>query len=396
MAIKYILPQNWILYDIRPIIAQLIDAKASLQALVTIPYQKRWAEELQIIQLKREVAGTSRIEGADFTEGELDAAIKEDINQLSTRSQRQAAASVRAYKWIAELKNDRPVTEDLIRHIHNLIIMGADEDHCPPGVLRTQDQNVTFGSPIHRGCDGGEQCSTAFRLLCEAMNREFQGHDVLIQALAAHYHFAAMHPFLNGNGRTARALEAFMLQKTGLKDSLFIAMSNYYYEEKNEYLKTLAQVRAGDHDLTPFLLFGLKGIALQCRRLFDEIKKNISKTLFRECMYDLFIRMQTAKKRVIAERQIEILKILLDGPQTLDNLIKKVSLIYKDLKNPHKALIRDLNYLIGLHAIGFTKDQNIYTLFVRLEWGTEITESEFFERIKKLPKAKGQSFLSFQ
>ena len=109
------------------------------------------------------------------------------------------------------------------------------------------------------------------------MNREFQGHDLLIQALAAHYHFAAMHPFLDGNGRTARALEAFMLQKTGLKDSLFIAMSNYYYEEKNEYLKTLAQVRAGDHDLTPFLLFGLKGIALQCRRLFDEIKKEYIK-----------------------------------------------------------------------------------------------------------------------
>ncbi len=169
------------------------------------------------------------------------------------------------------------------------------------------------------------------------------------------------------------------------------------YQALNEYLKTLAQVRATNHDLTPFLLFGLKGIALQCRRLFDEIKKNISKTLFRECMYDLFIRMQTAKKRVIAERQIEILKILLDGPQTLDNLIKKVTLVYKDLKNPGKAVIRDLNYLIGLHAIRYTKDEkNIYTLFVRLEWGTEITESEFFERIKKLPKAKGQSFLSFQ
>lgn len=394
--IQYVLPHNWILYDIHSIINELIDAKASLQALVTIPYQKRWAEELQIIQLKREVAGTSRIEGADFTEGELDAAIKENIDELSTRSQRQAAASVRAYRWIAELENDRPVTEDLIRHIHGLIIKGADDDHCPPGILRKHDQNVIFGNPHHRGCDGGEQCNMAFKSLCEAMDGEFKGHDVLIQALAAHYHFAAMHPFLDGNGRTARTLEAFMLQKTGLKDSLFIAMSNYYYEEKNEYLNTLAQVRAGDHDLTPFLLFGLKGIALQCKRLFEEIKKNISKALFREIMYDLFIRMQTARKRVIAERQIEILKILLDGSQTLDNLNKKVGLIYKELSNPQKALIRDLNYLLRLHAIRYTKEQNIYTFFVRLEWATEITESEFFERIKKLPKAKGQSFLSFQ
>jgi Fic family protein len=41
-----------------------------------------------------------------------------------------------------------------------------------------------------------------------------------------------MHPFLDGNGRTARALEALMLQRTGLRDTLLIAMSNYSYEQK--------------------------------------------------------------------------------------------------------------------------------------------------------------------
>ncbi|MPY72582.1 MAG: hypothetical protein GEU92_21360, partial [Alphaproteobacteria bacterium] len=44
-------------------------------ALTQIPYQRSWAEQLQQDQLKREVAGTSRIEGAEFTERELDAAI---------------------------------------------------------------------------------------------------------------------------------------------------------------------------------------------------------------------------------------------------------------------------------------------------------------------------------
>ena len=67
----------------------------------------------------------------------------------------------------------------------------------------------------------------------------------LRRALALHYHFAAMHPFLDGNGRSARALEALMLQRTGLRDTLFIAISNYYYEEKAEYLSALAEVRAG-------------------------------------------------------------------------------------------------------------------------------------------------------
>jgi len=392
--IRYQLPKNWVQYNKEDIIDALVDAKAAMISLTNIPYQKQWAEQLQVVQLKREVAGTSRIEGADFTEGELDAAINETVEQLQTRSQRQALATVKAYKWIAALENDRPITEDLISTIHRFIVTDADDDHCPPGILRGKDQNVIFGVPKHRGCEGGTQCQEAFKLLCQAIAHEFRGHDPLVQALAAHYHFAAMHPFLDGNGRTARALEALMLQKVGLRDSLFIAMSNYYYEEKNTYLTTLANVRANDHDLTAFLLFGLKGVAIQCKRLFEEIKKNISKSLFKDVMYGLFIRLQSTRKRVIAERHVEILKVLLDSPQVLDNLHKKVHHLYKNLSNPTKAFYRDVNILIGLKAIGYTKNEkNVYNMFVRLEWATEITESEFFQHSRDLPKAKSTSFL---
>jgi hypothetical protein len=113
-------------------------------------------------------------------------------------------------------------------------------------------------------------------------------------------------------------------------------------------------------------------------------------------MYDLFIRLQSTRKRVIAERQIEILKLLLDENYTLDKLYNKVNVIYKNLSNSYKAFIRDINYLIGLGAIDFSKEDNTYNIFVRLEWATEITESEFFEKIKKLPKSKTHNFLSLR
>jgi hypothetical protein len=50
------------------------------------------------------------------------------------------------------------------------------------------------------------------------IRQKIGGHDTCIVSpffLAAHFHFAAIHLFLDGNGRTARALEAFMLQKVG-------------------------------------------------------------------------------------------------------------------------------------------------------------------------------------
>jgi Fic family protein len=163
--------------------------------------------------LKIEVAGTSRIEGAEFTDRELDAALdpNKSATELATRSQRQARAAAETYRWIAKIPDDRPITESLVLEAHRRIVTDCDDDHCAPGKLRGRDQNVTFGFPRRRGCEGGPVCEKAFSALLRALLLEFRAHDPLIQAMALHYHFAAMHPFLDGNGRTARALEALIL-----------------------------------------------------------------------------------------------------------------------------------------------------------------------------------------
>ena len=172
-------------------------------------------------------------------------------------------------------------------------------------------------------------------------------------------------------------------------------MSNYYYDEKTAYLAALAEVRQKNHDLTPFLIFGLKGIAIQSKRLSEEIRRNVSKALFRDVMYDLFTRLESKKKRVIAERQIEILKLLLRGDAvTLERLIQTVIHRYSQLQNPDKALTRDLAQLLHLKAISVRQDdKKTRWINLRLEWPTEITETDFFERVKSFPKAKTRSLL---
>ena len=393
---RYQPPTNWIKYDIGAVTSELVDAKAAVYSVKTVPYQRAWVESLQEMELKREVAGTSRIEGADFTEGELDEALKEESEkELFTRSQKQVSAAMRAYRWIATVPDDQPVDTGLILEIHRYIVTGADDDHCPPGEIRGRDQNVLFGSPRHRGAEGGEECARAFNRVAEAVQKDFQGHDPLIQALAAHYHLAALHPFLDGNGRTARALEALMLQRAGLRDTSFIAMSNYYYDEKNAYLRVLNEVWASGYDLTAFLKLGLRGIYLQSQRLLKEIQGHISKALYRDLMHDLFRTTRTPRKRVIAKRQLHILTLLLetDG-MTVSKIIERTEGGYRTLKDPRGALIRDLNELFHLKAIGLEqKHGRDLWVFVRLEWPTEITEIQFFEDLKSLPKGKTFSFL---
>ncbi|MGD9537754.1 MAG: Fic family protein [Alphaproteobacteria bacterium] len=398
MTVHYRPPERWIQYDIGAIAQALVDAKAAVLSLAAIPFQRSWAEKLQEIQLKREVAGTSRIEGAEFTERELDAALAaETPHAAMTRSQRQVRAAIETYRWIAGLADDRPVTEQLIRDIHRRIVTGCDDDHCEPGGLRGHGNNVTFGAPRHRGVEGGDACARAFAELAAAIGDEFRRHDILVQALALHYHIGAMHPFADGNGRTARAVEALMLQCAGLKDTLFIAMSNYYYDEKPAYLAALAECAARNHDLTPFLQFGLAGIQKQCQRLLDEIRLNVQKALFRDVMYNLFNRLRSTRKRVLAGRQIAILNELLDAPEMgIDELFERVQHQYT-LKNPWKAFVRDLLYLEELETIyiheGIVGKKNFFWILIRLDWPTKITETEFFRRIDELPKGKSFRFL---
>ena len=395
--IKYDMPRNWIQFDSSSMALSgtYAEAKAAILSLQTVPYQRRWVDALQDVELKREVAGTSRIEGAEFTEQELDLAFRETPDQLLTRSQKQAHAVVRTYRWIAALPQDRPITAELISHIHRTIVTGADEDHCPPGQLRKDNQNVNFGMPRHRGAEGGAECATAFQQFSDAIQREYQDQDPIIQALAAHYHLAAMHPFLDGNGRTARALEALMLQRAWLRDTCFIAMSNYYYDEKNAYLTALAEVRRSDHDLTPFLIFGLKGIALQSKRVLTEIQRHISKVLYRDLMYELFGRLKSKRKRVIAERQLEILKMLLDvDSMDFGRLTKMTKSTYSTLKDPLGGLVRDLLNLEALDAIAIKQmGEGRYEIAVNPEWPTRLTETDFFAKMKQYPKAKTLSFL---
>ncbi len=130
--IKYNMPENWIKYDSQAISNALVNAKAAVISLGAIPYQKRWVDSLQKMELKREVAGTSRIEGADFTERELEDALQESPEELITRSQRQAHAALKAYQWLTKVPDEQPVNEYLITEIHRLIVTGADDDHCPP------------------------------------------------------------------------------------------------------------------------------------------------------------------------------------------------------------------------------------------------------------------------
>ena len=98
---------------------------------------------------------------------------------------------------------------------------------------------------------------------------------------------------------------------------------------------------------------------------------------------------------MLQQRQIAILKIMLDDEElTVGDLRSKTRNEYRDLKLPVNALIRDLSGLLNLKAITLRPPENNDVMVViNLDWPTTITETEFFDVVKNMPKAKTHRLL---
>ena len=383
---RYQRPQRWMRHDPAAIMEPLIAAKTAAGILSGLPYLPQWIEQVHEEQLRLEAVSTSRIEGAEFSQREEDEALApESITRSDlTHSQLQLRAAESTYRWLRSQPADRPVDDAFILEVHRRFVTGCDDHHCEPGALRPSGWNVTFGSPQCRGVEGGDECHTAFGTLCNAIAGEFTEYDRIIQAMALHYHIGAMHPFGDGNGRTARGLEAFMLRRAGVNELVMVSLSNYYYEHKEEYLAALSASRRSGHDLTPFLRFALPAVAQQCRTVASTIIENHKRTLFRQFAVALFGRLRTPRRRVLVERQLAILESLLET-EVSDPvaLIDRTASHYNALKYPGRAQIRDIIDLFDLGALQLHDDG----IRVNLDWPQQFSESELIEQLEQATSA---------
>ena len=190
-----------------------------------------------------------------------------------------------------------------------------------------------------------------------------------------------------------------MLKRAGLKDVMFVPLSNFYYDEKDAYLAALSEVRYRRHDLTPFLRFALGGLLKEVSRLTKLLRDAVSRELYRGFMAELFVRLESTRKRVILRRQLELLSLLLDKEKPYDwwRFVAEANHLYTKHKDRRAAITRDVSKLLALDAVKVEWDQagqGWPLISVNLDWPSTITETEFFEKIKELPKSKDYSFLT--
>lgn len=249
----------------KTLLDKIAQNKQKLTQLLAIPNNKTIMDKW----LKTELAYTSNaIEGNTLTRKETALVIEEDITSSPKpiNDYLEARNHAKAYDYIIErASEDLPITECTILQIHKLILSGID------------DMNAGFYRAV-RVRISGSQAVLPNPLKVPTLMQEFsdwlsQKYDCpLLAAIEAHYRLVTIHPFVDGNGRTARLLMNMILLRNGYTPIIIRPI------DRKRYLSALEarQVTENEEGYIKFMLTALNRSLKTIIDMLDTDKTDIA------------------------------------------------------------------------------------------------------------------------
>ena len=110
------------------------------------------------------------------------------------------------------------------------------------------------------------------KTLCSWLeNRQTMELSPVIVASIAHHQFGTIHPFADGNGRTARALATLVLYRRGFDIKKMFALDDYYNRDRQAYYKAIRQARK-ERNLTSWLEYFSRGLLLELQQVLEKVE----------------------------------------------------------------------------------------------------------------------------
>lgn len=244
---------------------KLGEAQSKCDHIAGVALKPEVANQLHRLFLVKGVVGTTAIEGNTLTEDQVDEQIDGKL-QLPA-SQEYLRQEVQNILEACNTIGNRLITggspnlsTDLIKEFNAMVLKGLTlEEGVVPGEIR--QHSVTVGR--YRGAPW-EDCEHLLDRLCKWLN-EFDepGYPrvaiALIKASLAHLYIAWIHPFADGNGRTARLAEFSILLGAGVATPAAHLLSNHYNETRQQYYQQLDAARREQACVLSFLEYAANG-----------------------------------------------------------------------------------------------------------------------------------------
>lgn len=268
-------------------------------------------ERYLVSQLMEEAIASSQMEGASTTRKVAKEMLRKNASPRS-RSEQMIANNYESIRFISAHKNEE-LTPELLLHIHALMTKKTLEDAEDEGRFRTNDEVVVENSITHEVVHTPPTYTEIphfVEQLCDFANNEDENVFIhpIIKAIIIHFMIAYVHPFTDGNGRTARALFYWYMLKKGYWLTEYLSISSIIYRSKASYERSYLHAEADAGDMGYFVIYHLRVLELAFKELQSYIRRKIAQ---RQNSTSLLLLGG------INERQATILTWFKDNPDTV-------------------------------------------------------------------------------
>lgn len=229
-----------------------------------------------VTSLIEEAITSSQIEGA-VTTRRVAVEMLRSNRRPANRSEQMILNNYRAIQQIRNWRSE-PLTPELVHEIHRLMTDSTLEDASAAGRLRRGGDDIVVGDDTGRvlhqppsASDLPERLEAMCRFANEVDTADFI-HPI-IRAIILHFWLAYDHPYVDGNGKTARALFYWAMLHHGYWLFEFMTISSAIRSSRSQYYRAFLETETDSNDLTYFVLYHLMVVERATKRLREYIER---------------------------------------------------------------------------------------------------------------------------
>jgi Fic family protein len=333
---------------------------AYISAMLGTPIRPDYRQQLLQVSLARGAQATTAIEGNTLSASDVVAIQKgKSLPESKDYLEKEVRNILDAFNSILnELirdKSEERISPGTIRRFHRMVGEGlGDAFDAEPGAFRRR--NVVVG-PYRP--PSFEEVPSLVDGLCEWLDREFHFRngqsfeDAMIEAIVAHIYIEWIHPFGDGNGRTGRLLEFFVLMRAGVPNIASHLLSNHYNETRDEYYREIEKATE-ESDLSSFISYAALGLRDGLKEIFEQIQESLFRIAWENYIHDRVNALREAGKYGASLHRLRLLALAMPldsevSPGDASRLTPDVAKEYATKSKP--TLSRDLAVLTDIGLI---------------------------------------------
>jgi Fic family protein len=339
----------------RKVWLHLGEAQSKCEHIAGVPLTPDTARELHKVYLAKGAFATTSIEGNTLTEEEVRQRLEGRLQLPKSREYLGTEVDnilEACNEMLKDLRLERPLalTPERIKHFNKLVLRGLEvEEDVVPGEYRTH----SVGVASYRGAPA-EDIPYLVERLCEWLNGtsfvapdpELQFAAAIFKAVIAHLYIAWIHPFGDGNGRTARLIEFQLLLQAGVPTPAGQLLSNHYNQTRDHYYRELDRASRSGGQVEGFVQYAIQGFVDGLREQLGYIRNQQWEVTWENYVHSLFHELgETAANR----RRKHLVLDLPGQPIPRAQLRLVTPRVAQDYAGKgEKTLTRDINALIKL------------------------------------------------